>query len=32
MVSNEKVANVKGYFAKPDLADNLVTVRLQYKF
>jgi phosphate-selective porin len=31
MVSNEKVS-LKGYLAKQDLADNLVTVRLQYKF
>ena len=31
MVSNEKVF-LKGYFAKQDLADNLFTLRMQYKF
>jgi len=31
MVSNEKVI-LKGFISKKDLADNLVTLRLQYKF
>ncbi|MDD4971424.1 MAG: hypothetical protein PHT07_18495 [Paludibacter sp.] len=31
MVSNEKVI-LKGFIAKKDLADNVVTLRLQYKF
>ena len=31
MVSNETV-NLKGFFDKKDLADNVVTLRLQYKF
>jgi phosphate-selective porin len=31
MVSNEAV-KLKGFIAKKDLADNVVTVRLQYKF